>query len=189
MSQSKWDDQAAQWYADKYGDHPSNLKIVEWANLQPTDVVLDIGCGSGTAVFTAAALVPQGKAIGIDPTQRMVEIAQEALKETKSQSQIEFLIGGAEDIPSPDDRFDVVLALNSLHHWANVDKGIEEVKRVLKKNGRFLIGEEQFSDRINEWGPERVIQALTGADFKLLNHSVAQFEDSAMDFFEFMTNK
>jgi len=184
MSDKIWTAEAALWYADNYGDHPANLKIVELANLKPTDSVLDIGCGSGTAVFSAAQQIPDGKAVGIDPTLTMVEIARAKLAEQALDANIEFLQGGAEHIPANDGAFDVVLALNSLHHWTEVDKGLGEVKRVLRENGRFLIGTEQFEEGHNEWPNDKIIEAVTKAGFKQMSHTVVEFDDAMMDFVE-----
>ncbi len=54
---------------------------------------------------------------------------------------IKFIEGGAESIPMPDEYFDSVVASFSFHHLTDQDKGIEEMKRVLKPNGKIIIFE------------------------------------------------
>ena len=50
------DEKTARWYADEYGEHISQALTVEAANVAAGDTVLDIGCGSGSAVRQAALL-------------------------------------------------------------------------------------------------------------------------------------
>ncbi len=182
MASNIWDSKAAHWYAENYGEHPSNVRIVEFAKLQEGESVLDIGCGSGTAVIAAAQQLSSGSVLGIDPTPTMVELAKEQLSQKTHQADVSIKEGGAEKIPAPDHSFDIILALNSFHHWGDVDKGIAEVKRVLKENGRFIIGTEQFEEGRNQWPYPKIIEHLSQAGFEIAHHSIEHFDDSTMDF-------
>ncbi|MBC8278463.1 MAG: methyltransferase domain-containing protein [FCB group bacterium] len=145
-SEGGFDAETAHWYADNYGDHRSNHLTVELAGIKPDDIVLDIGCGTGTAVREAAKLALKGKLIGCDPSQTMIEIAEEQTVNDQNRERIEFMAAGAENLPAEDSSIDVVLAVNSLHHWSDVDLGLAEVKRVLKPGGRFCMGDEVTED-------------------------------------------
>ena len=52
---------------------------------------------------------------------------------------IKFIEGGAENIPLPDNYFDKVVASASFHHFSDQDKALEEMKRVLKPDGKIII--------------------------------------------------
>ena len=71
-----WDNETAEWYTEEYGDHFSTKLAVELAFFDKTDVVLDIGCGSGTSCRAVAEKVTRGQVIGIDPTSGMIRIAR-----------------------------------------------------------------------------------------------------------------
>ena len=109
------DDEAAEWYVKNYGDHPTNRWTVELARLQPNDVALDIGCGSGTAVREAAARLIGGRAIGVDPSPAMLRIATEQTVGHEGRERIEFLQGYAGHLPLVEASVTVVWAINSIH--------------------------------------------------------------------------
>ena len=141
------DDEAAEWYVKNYGDHPTNRWTVELARLKPNDVALDIGCGSGTAVREAAARLIAGRAIGVDPSPAMLRIATEQTAGHEGRERIEFLQGHAGHLPLAEASVTVVWAINSIHHWNSVGEGLQEVRRVLITDGRFLVTEEDVDGR------------------------------------------
>ncbi len=141
-----WDDETAEWYAEEYGDHFSTTLAVELSDLQLTDIVLDIGCGSGNSCRAAASVVTKGRVIGIDPTPAMIRIAREQSEDHPNGDRIQFMGGSAEEIPLDDASVTVAMAVNTLHHWDDIDAGLAEVKRVLRWGGRFILADELIED-------------------------------------------
>ena len=140
------DEATAEWYAAHYGDDPTNEVTVECAALMPDDVVLDIGCGSGTAVREAAMRVVGGLAIGIDRSPAMLRIAAEKSAMHSARARIGLVEGDASELPAGDCSVTVAWAINSLHHWDNPMCGLREVHRVLSSQGRFLVTEDDHGD-------------------------------------------
>jgi ubiquinone/menaquinone biosynthesis C-methylase UbiE len=138
-----WNDETAEQYVAKWGKDPTNRMTVEAAGLKPEDVVVDVGCGGGEAVRVAAEQVVRGRAIGVDPTPAMIRIATEQTRDHACVDRIRFVEGPAEKLPLESGGASVVLAINSLHHWAQPDAGLDEVWRVLAPGGRFFIGDEE----------------------------------------------
>jgi ubiquinone/menaquinone biosynthesis C-methylase UbiE len=138
-----WNDETAAEYVAKWGKDPTNRMTVEAARLGPEDVVVDVGCGGGEAVRVAAERVVRGRVIGVDPTPAMIRIAKEQTRDHACADRIHFVEGPAEKLPLESGGASVVLAINSLHHWAQPDAGLEEVWRALAPGGRFLIGDEE----------------------------------------------
>lgn len=166
-----WSDELAQWYAQKHGEHSSNYKTIEMAELNPRDTLLDIGCGSGAAVREAASYVTQGHAVGLDLSPGMIRIAQEKTPPDMSK-RATFMIGQATQLHIEDDSKTVVTAINSLHHWPDPMAGLEEVRRVLCPGGRLLICEdvltaEEQSTR-NTFDQAKVASLLRQAGFQQL---------------------
>ena len=139
----EWNDETAAAYFAKWGKDPTNRMTVEAADLAPDDVVIDVGCGPGEAVRVAAERVVRGSATGVDPTPAMIRIAREQTRDHTCADRIRFLEGPAEKLPLESGSASVVLAINSLHHWARPDAGLDEVLRVLVPGGRFFIGDEE----------------------------------------------
>lgn len=134
---SAWNDKHTEEYVDQWGELLLHKKIPEFCNLLPSETVLDIGCGSGAAVRAIASKLTTGHVTGIDPTPKMLEIASQ-LTANNNQQHISFLLAGAENIPAENESFDVVIAVNTLHHWLDVKAGLKEVLRILKPSGRFI---------------------------------------------------
>jgi len=134
-----WNQENTLWYAKQYGDHISNDLTIKNIELNPNDILLDIGCGTGTAVKIASRICHKGKIYGIDPIETMINIA---IKNQDKPSNIEFILGSAENIPLDNKSVNKVIAINSIHHWKDYNKGLLEVNRVLKSEGLFFISSD-----------------------------------------------
>ena len=136
---TEWTDETAEWYVDKFGDYPTNRLAVDQIELPDICVIVDIGCGTGSALRYASLKINNGTLIGVDPVSRMIEIAQDMTKDHPGMDLISFKVGPAEDIPIDDDLADFVFAFDSIDHWQDIDSGINEVKRIIKPEGIFVI--------------------------------------------------
>lgn len=116
----------------------SNRLLPSIADLEPSHAVLDIGCGPGAAVRAAAPTV--ASAVGLDRSQAMIEIAR---RRSRRFENVEFAVGGAEQLPFPDASFDRAWTIHSFHHWEDQRLGILESLRVLRPEGRLLIVESE----------------------------------------------
>ncbi len=136
---SEWNAETAEWYAREYGEYATNRLAVDALDLAPSSVVVDVGCGTGSALRHAAASVTDGVLIGVDPVPRMVEIARERAVGHPAAARIEFREGTAEDLPLDDGVADVVLAFDSFDHWQDKAQGLAEIRRVLRRQGRLAV--------------------------------------------------
>src|SRR5258708_6440660 len=112
------------------------------ARLLPGEMVLDVGCGTGTLVLDVARRVGRaGRVAGIDPGSQ--QIARARAKATRRNAPIEFHIGVIEQLAFPDQTFDVVLSTLMMHHLPAPLKrqGLAEIARVLKPGGRLVIAD------------------------------------------------
>jgi len=106
-----------------------------------SEKVLDIGCGTGHPSLYIAKDV--GSIIGIDKSERMIKIAKNRLKRSRVDNII-FEVGDAASLKFPDKSFDVVILCGSLATLSDKKKSLQEIKRVLKKNGRVACIEENW---------------------------------------------
>jgi ubiquinone/menaquinone biosynthesis C-methylase UbiE len=112
------------------------------------ETLLDVGCGSGisTSVWTCACT-------GIDPSAKLIEIAKKKCPKAK------FQVGNAEELPFPDNSFDVILCVTAIHNFKDLRKAIGEFKRVGKR--LFVITVLRKSGNLDE------IEKLIIINFKI----------------------
>lgn len=101
--------------------------------LKPDAKVLDVCCGTGDiAIYLAKNVVKTGKVTGIDFSKNMLELAKKKAKEIKN---IEFIEGDALNLPFRDNEFDACFISFGLRNLDNLEKGLQEMKRVTKEGG------------------------------------------------------
>jgi len=103
--------------------------------VSPGDDVVDVGCGAGVAVRRAAPFA--ASVVGIDPAPVMLRVAR-WLTPSRDSSAVRYLEGAAEGLPLPDGSATIVWSLSTVHHWQDLDRGLAEVRRVLRPSGRLL---------------------------------------------------
>lgn len=113
----------------------------EFANIKQGDTVVDLGSGAGNDAFVARSITGEtGKVIGIDFTEKMVELANLNAKKLR-YSNVEFRQGDIENIPLAGGIADVVVSNCVLNLVPNKKQAFAETFRVLNKGGHFSVSD------------------------------------------------
>src|SRR4051794_3967606 len=114
---------------------PAAAVVVDIADPVPGETVVDVGCGTGNAALLAAER--GAHAIGIDPAERLLEVA--AADAAERDLDAEFVVGEAASLPVESGEGDVVLSVFGVIFAPDPKDAAAEMSRVLAPSGRMLI--------------------------------------------------
>jgi SAM-dependent methyltransferase len=113
----------------------------EFAGIQTGHVVIDLGSGAGNDAFVARHLTgPEGKVLGIDFTESMIQKARENAEKLNFHN-VEFRYGDIEDLPVNNEVADVIVSNCVLNLVPDKAAVMKEMFRVLKKGGHFSVSD------------------------------------------------
>lgn len=124
----------------------SHAAMAEWGfqhiSIRENDLALDIGCGGGANVKTLLEKSTHGKVTGVDYSEVSVEESTKMNTAAIEEGRCEIIQGDVMELPFAEASFDVVTAFETVYFWPDISKSFEQVFRVLKNNGIFLICNE-----------------------------------------------
>lgn len=100
--------------------------------------ILDIATGTGDLAIEAMKLSPD-KIVGVDISEGMIKVGQQKIKARNLQNVISFMTADSEDLPFDDEHFDAITVAFGVRNFENPLKGLSEMRRVLKANGRLVV--------------------------------------------------
>ncbi|PSB12356.1 SAM-dependent methyltransferase [filamentous cyanobacterium CCP1] len=109
-------------------------------SLQPTDVVADIGAGTGYFSFRLSPLVPQGKVFAVDIQPEMLDIIRFLQQENQIEN-VEPILGTEADPHLPPNSTDLALMVDAYHEFAYPKEMMEGIVQALKPRGRVVLAE------------------------------------------------
>jgi ubiquinone/menaquinone biosynthesis C-methylase UbiE len=136
--QNEFNQWAAAGRGDEMEEHHSDIteQTLELMDLQASDRILDLGCGTGWASRRMARVATMGEVVGLDVADEMLRRAEQASSGIKN---VRYVWGSAEKIPALDNSFTKVLSVESFYYYADQSKALDELRRVLAPEGRLFI--------------------------------------------------
>ena len=118
----------------------------EVAKHQPA-TILDLATGTADLAIALAKRNSQAHIVGMDISEKMLEIGKKKVAKQKMDPQIELRVGDAAYLPFVDNTFDTVTVAFGVRNFEDLDKGLSEIHRVLKPNGQAVILEFSMPER------------------------------------------
>ncbi|MGK0248324.1 MAG: ubiquinone/menaquinone biosynthesis C-methylase UbiE [Oleispira sp.] len=119
--------------------------LLENMKLRPTDIVIDLGAGTGYFSFPIARKVPDGAVIAVDIQPEMLSIIEQR-KTRENIANIETLLATVSNPNIPESIADVVLLVDAYHEFSHPREVMEGVVKGLKPNGRVVLVEYRGED-------------------------------------------
>lgn len=112
--------------------------VIKEADIGPDNIVLDVCCGTGKLTLSLAAKAPQGKIIGVDFCEAMLNKADKAINKTPYKENITLIKANALKLPFDDNTFDLVITAFGLRNLPNIHQPLSEMRRVVKPGGKVI---------------------------------------------------
>jgi len=119
--------------------------VIEALDLKPTDVVADIGAGTGYFSFRISPLVTEGKVLAVDIQPEMLDIMN-FLKKENNITNVEPILGGVTDPNLSEESVDLALMVDAYHEFEYPKEVMEGVVRSLKPGGRVALVEYRYEN-------------------------------------------
>jgi SAM-dependent methyltransferase len=149
-----WDGVNGELWADRADRFDQGVaryqpKFLAAAAIQPTDHVLDIGCGNGLTTRDAARAASSGTALGVDLSSRMLRLARERA-EREQLTNVTFEQADAQVHPFPEQHFDVVISRTGAMFFGDAPAAFKNIAGAIRPGGRLvLVAWQALAD--NEW--------------------------------------
>ncbi|MEM1135147.1 MAG: bifunctional demethylmenaquinone methyltransferase/2-methoxy-6-polyprenyl-1,4-benzoquinol methylase UbiE [Bacteroidota bacterium] len=113
-------------------------RAINMLKVHKPQYILDVATGTGDLAIEAMSLKPE-KVIGIDISEGMLSFGRKKLTKLKLEDKIELQIGDSENLSFKENTFDAIIVSFGVRNFENLEKGLSEMKRVLKDNGTLVV--------------------------------------------------
>ena len=120
-------------------DRSWRKKAIRYFKKDNPKIILDVATGTGDMALMANRLLPVEKIIGIDISEGMLEVGREKIAKAGLQSKIELASGDGETINFPSNTFDGVMVAFGVRNFENLEKGLQEILRVMKPGAQLVV--------------------------------------------------
>jgi len=126
-------------FAEEYRQANKGLRLQAFVAEKQPLTLLDLGCGTGWFNFSLFTVSPKTRFIGVDVSVAAINIFQQQISLTSREDEMSAILANGENLPFPDNSFDLVLMQEVIEHLHDSDQVFSEIRRVLNPGGFLLI--------------------------------------------------
>ena len=120
-------------------DQKWRANVVEMIAATNPDTIMDIATGTGDLVIQMAQKTTASKLIGLDISSGMLEVGKTKVTQEKLDDRIEMVLGDSENLPFEENTIDAITVSYGVRNFEDLEKGLSEIRRVLKPKGILVI--------------------------------------------------
>ena len=149
--------------------------LIRNMNIQPDDVIADIGAGSGYHVFKMAPMINKGQIYAIDIQEEMLNEIQKKAN-NKGVQNVNLIKGGEKSANLPENSVDKVLMVDVYHEFSFPKEMMASIKKALRPNGKIFLVEYRGEDplipilKVHKMTEKQAIKEMKTAGFKLMEN-------------------
>ena len=155
----------------------SHAGLTKWGlahvTIQPTDTILDVGCGGGRTIAAMTRAAPRGQVFGVDYSPTSVDVARHVNAAAIQAGRAAVQQASVSALPFPATTFDLVTAVETHYYWPHLLDDLREVRRVLKPGGRVVLIAETYRGRRMDWLYRPVMRLLRAKYLTVDEHRAA----------------
>jgi len=114
-------------------------KAIRQLKAQQPKSILDVATGTGDFAFEAIKILKPTQVTGVDISAGMLEVAKRKIQERKLDHVFSVRLGDSEMLPFEDNQFDAITVAYGVRNYENLEKGLADMRRVLKPGGKIVI--------------------------------------------------
>lgn len=106
--------------------------------------ILDVGCGGGRLIEQLAAIAPEGQVFGVDCAEGSLAASRGRNDPLIRAGRVVIQNASVSHLPFPDNKFDLVTAVETQYYWPNLAEDMQEILRVLRPGGKLIVIAETY---------------------------------------------
>lgn len=159
-------------------------EVLELLQVKAGQEVLEVGYGPGTLIRLLSERTPAARILGVDPSAEMHAAASKRNRATIIAGRADLRVGTAADTGLPDQSADVIVSVNSVAVWPDLEAGLRELHRVLRPGGTLLVAwhggagasRPARSLRLPEEGLARLSDAMSATFTQVVHHRLSTLD-------------
>ncbi len=128
-------------------DQKWRRKVVAIVDAIQPESILDIATGTGDLAIMFAEKTKANQIVGLDISEGMLNVGKQKVIAKKLQNRVEMIVGDSENLPFQNNTFDAITVSFGVRNFEDLEKGLSEILRVLKPNGKFVILETSVPEK------------------------------------------
>src|SRR5262245_27587405 len=152
----------------------SHSSLTDWGlqhvQIEKHFMILDVGCGGGRTIQKLASIANEGKLYGIDYADGSVAASRGKNAESIQAGRVEIQQASVSQIPFPDNKFDLVMAIETQYYWPDLINDMKEILRVLRPGGKLVIIAENYKGGRFDIVKGKVMKLLRSTSLSMNGH-------------------